>query len=72
MYWRDHAPPHFHAKYKDDEVTVEIMTGIVSGKMSSRAISMIQEWRMQYRDELILNWELAEEKKAINPIKPLE
>ncbi len=24
MYWRDHAPAHFHARYQDDEVTVEI------------------------------------------------
>ena len=24
MYWRDHAPPHFHALYQDGEVTVEM------------------------------------------------
>ena len=24
MYWRDHAPPHFHAKYQDQEITVDI------------------------------------------------
>ena len=22
MYWKDHAPPHFHAKYGDDEIVV--------------------------------------------------
>jgi hypothetical protein len=26
MYWDDHSPPHFHAKYDEYEVTVEIQT----------------------------------------------
>jgi hypothetical protein len=24
MFWRDHNPPHFHAKYADDEIVIEI------------------------------------------------
>lgn len=32
--YRDHAPPHFHARYDAQEVTIEIQTGIVTGKMS--------------------------------------
>lgn len=43
MYWREHGPPHFHAKYGDQEVVVEIETGKVSGNMSRRALSMVQE-----------------------------
>ena len=31
MYYRDHAPPHFHAEYGEYEVTIEIATGIVTG-----------------------------------------
>ena len=42
MYWKDHAPPHFHAKYGGDEIVVEIRTGEVSGNMSNWAIKMIQ------------------------------
>ena len=34
MYWKDHAPPHFHAKYGDDEIVVGIKTGYVSGNIS--------------------------------------
>lgn len=45
MYWKDHAPPHFHAKYGGQEVTIEIETGKVTGKISKRALSLIQEWR---------------------------
>ena len=38
--YRDHLPPHFHARYGDDEVTVEIRGGAVNGTMSKRA----SEW----------------------------
>jgi len=35
MYWRDHSPPHFHAKYQGREITVEIETGHVEGRISA-------------------------------------
>lgn len=72
MYWRDHSPPHFHALYGDDEVTVEIKTGKVNGLMSKRAIKLIQEWRKLHEKELLRDWKLAQQKKALSAIKPLE
>jgi hypothetical protein len=72
MYWRDHAPPHFHAKYGGQEIIVEIENGTITGKMSKRAIAMIQEWRESHMDELMTDWKLAEEKKTLNRIDPLE
>jgi len=26
MFWADHAPPHFHALYAEDEVLIDIRT----------------------------------------------
>ena len=26
MYWNDHAPPHFHALYAEEEVLIDIRT----------------------------------------------
>jgi len=72
MYWKDHAPPHFHAKYGDDEIVVEIRTGNVSGNMSNRAIKLIQEWRELHKGELLKDWKLAEQKKALFAINSLE
>lgn len=72
MFWREHAPPHFHAKYGDDEITIEIETGNINGKMSIRALKMIQEWMGLHKTELLEDWRLAEQKKALFPIKPLE
>jgi hypothetical protein len=72
MFWRDHSPPHFHAKYGDEEVTVEITTGVVNGSISNRALKMIQEWRELHIDELMQEWALAETRKALFSIKGLD
>lgn len=44
MNYNDHDPPHFHARYQDQEVIVEIETGLLRGKMSRRALRMVFEW----------------------------
>ena len=72
MFWREHNPPHFHAKYGDDDIIVEIENGKVSGSMSRRALLLVQEWREAHKEELMRDWKLAEQKKALFPIKPLE
>ena len=72
MYWKDHAPPHFHAKYQDDEVAVDIETGAVTGSMSKRALGLIEEWRAAHKTELLEDWALAEADKALKRIEPLE
>ena len=72
MYWRDHMPAHFHAKYQDQEITVDIVTGEVAGQMNRRAMGIIQEWRSLFMSELLENWSLSLERKSLHPIKPLE
>lgn len=72
MFWREHNPPHFHAKYGDYEVIVEIESGAVSGEMTKRALALLQEWRQLHKEELLKEWRLAEQKKALFPIQPLE
>ncbi|MCX5644868.1 MAG: DUF4160 domain-containing protein [Phycisphaerae bacterium] len=72
MFWREHAPPHFHAKYQDQEITVEIETGQVAGKMVPKAVSLIQEWRESHQAELLEDWRLAEQKRSLRRIAPLE
>jgi hypothetical protein len=72
MNWTEHAPPHFHAKYGDDEIVVEIETGSVTGGMTRRAIRLVQEWREAHQAELLANWTLAEQRRPLNRIPPLE
>lgn len=67
-----HAPPHFHAKYADDEITVEIQNGNTNGKMNKRGLRMVQEWRELHIEDLMQEWELAEQRKELSKIEPLE
>ena len=69
--YRDHAPPHFHARYGEDEVTVEIRGGAVTGKMSKRALRLVLEWASLYEDDLMRNWDLARASKPLEQIDPL-
>ena len=72
MYYRDHAPPHFHALYGDYEVTISISTGEVNGTFPNRALAHVQEWRMLHREELLNTWTLARASKPLPRIEPLE
>ena len=71
MNYNDHLPPHFHARYQDQEVMVEIETGTVRGKMSRRALRRIFEWSERYRRELLENWEMTRKRRPLLPIPPL-
>ncbi|MGE5621296.1 MAG: DUF4160 domain-containing protein [archaeon] len=71
MNYNDHNPPHFHARYQEQEIIVEIQTGNVEGKMSQRALTMIFEWTDKYRNELLENWELTKQRKSLKNIPPL-
>jgi len=72
MFWRDHNPPHFHAKYSDYEIIVNIETGEIIGNIPRRALDIIQEWRILHKQELLENWSLSEENKSLNNIKPYD
>ncbi|REJ73948.1 MAG: DUF4160 domain-containing protein [Planctomycetota bacterium] len=73
MYYRDHAPPHFHAIYGEFEAEIEIATAeILVGDLPRRATSLVTDWAELHRDELQENWDLARRAQPMNPIAPLE
>jgi hypothetical protein len=72
MNYNDHPPPHFHARYQDQEVIVEIETGLVEGRMSKRALRMVLEWLDLHQAALMNNWELVRQRKALREIQPLQ
>lgn len=72
MYFRDHAPPHFHAFYGDYEVSVEIESGIVTGRFPRRALSAVLEWAEINQEALLEDWRLAEQEKPLKKVAPLE
>jgi len=53
MNFVDHAPPHFHATYGEDEARVEITTGeVIGGSLPRRAAALVKEWAELHRMEL--------------------
>lgn len=73
MYYSDHAPPHFHAIYGEQEAVIEIETGFVrQGKLPRRALSLVSDWLKSNRDVLQRNWSLARAGQPLVVIPPLE
>jgi hypothetical protein len=72
LYFNDHLPAHFHAKYDADEVLVNIDTlGIVAGKLPARAMSLVLEWASLHRGPLKQAWEKAQKLERPGNIDPL-
>jgi len=73
MFWRDHAPPHFHALYAEHEAQIDIRTlEIIEGELPNRALALVLEWAAQHRGALMENWNLCEAMERPNKIPPLE
>lgn len=72
FYFNDHNPPHFHAKYGEDEAVISINDlSILEGSISARAFALISEWVNLHKNELEKNWELVKNFQAPKQIEPL-
>lgn len=72
MYYRDHDPPHFHARYGEYSITVQILDRVVEGRFPSRALRHVLEWADLHEQELLEDWELARSRNPLKRIPPLE
>jgi hypothetical protein len=72
MYFEDHPPPHFHARYGEHEAQIAIATGqVLQGSLPRRALRLVHEWSELHRDELLADWERAERAEPLVSIEPL-
>ncbi len=72
MFFKDHNPPHIHIEYQDYEAIIHIDSGLVQGKMPRRALNLVFEWLDLHREELLENWELAQNQEPLYKIEPLK
>jgi hypothetical protein len=73
MFFNDHAPPHFHARYGEFEATIDIATlAVLQGQLPRRALNLVQEWAMIHREELWLDWQLCRANTRPNMVEPLQ
>jgi hypothetical protein len=73
MYFNDHNPPHFHAKYGDTEALISISDfSVIEGEIPSRALGLVIEWASLHKKELADDWELVKNFKTPKTIEPLK
>ncbi len=73
MYFQDHNPPHFHAIYAEHEALIRIDNGdVIRGRLPRTAGNLVEEWRRLHVDDLVANWQRAQEPGALSSIEPLQ
>jgi hypothetical protein len=73
MYFNEHNPPHFHARYGDQSAEIAIETlSIIAGRLPPRVLGLVMEWGALHRQELMDDWELARRQVELKRIAPLE
>lgn len=72
MYFKEHAPPHFHAKYGRQHASFSIQElRLLEGKLPPRIVSFVLEWAFLHREELMEDWERARREEELKKIDPL-
>jgi hypothetical protein len=72
MYWGDHGPPHFRARYGAEKASIGIEDlSVLAGKLSPRALGLVMEWAALHQDELREAWRKASNHEPVDAIEPL-
>lgn len=72
MFFDEHNPPHFHARYGEYKASIEIDSLRVSeGSLPPRVLGLVVEWAAQHKEELFANWENVLQNKQPQKIEPL-
>jgi len=73
MYYEDHLPPHFHARYAGNQAAIRIDTlELLGGSIPRRALALVAEWALLHRAELADDWERARRLQPLESIPPLD
>lgn len=68
-----HHLPHIHARYQKHKASIAIDDGrLLDGYLPTKQLRMVQVWVDIHQDELIANWELAQEGISPFRIDPLK
>jgi hypothetical protein len=72
MYHNDHGAPHFHARYGEFKISVNIASGAVHGHFPRRKQALVLAWARAHRRELIDNGARLRARLPALPIAPME
>ena len=73
MFFNDHSPPHFHARYNEHTAVIDIeRLEVIEGDLPRRALGLVLDWAELHRSELLADWNLCRNKQQPLKIAPLE
>ena len=72
MFFKDHHPPYFHAKYEGQLAVYTIKNcRLIAGKLPARATRLVKEWAKVHETELMKDWRIAQKEGRLKAIEPL-
>ena len=72
IFFKDHNPPRFHAKYEDQVAVFNIRTHrLIAGSLPPNAVRLVRAWLKLHEKELMDDWNRAQTDKKLKPIQPL-
>ncbi len=76
MYWEAgaaHMAPHFHVRYEDYRASYGIDPVVqLAGALPRRQQRLIEAWAELHQEELLANWELAQQNRMLRRITGLK
>lgn len=72
MNWREHLPPHLHARYSGSRASIALGSGeVLGGRLPKRALRLVREWAQLHDPELQANWARAQGELPLEGVEPL-
>ena len=71
MFFGDHLPPHFHARYGEHGGRFLLDGQVLDGDLPPRARRLVQEWARLHEPELVAAWDRAVMNEPPGTIEPL-
>jgi hypothetical protein len=70
---KEHNPPHIHALYQKRKAIFNIRTGEkTEGSLPKDKEKLVAAWVVLHKEELLANWELAQNGELPRDIDPLK
>jgi hypothetical protein len=72
IFYSEHNPPHFHARYADQKASISIRDlAIMEGSLPPRALGLVMEWAAMHKEDLMSAWQKAANNQQPGKIDPL-
>ncbi len=83
MNWKEHNPPHFHARYNENKARIDLVKDkigkndsvniqVYASNLPKSALSLVVEWANKYKQELTENWKLCQLMQPLKKIPALD